>query len=169
MSSFKKYYRKVYQTFGYPLSERQGMPLKVLSEAGKRLGVQIPPALLAYYLVAGRERRFNQCHNRLLAPQEWALDTQRLIFMEENQAVLWWGVSTRNSRSPDPPVSQGINDEPITWIREHRRCSAFLAIMLHYQAVCGGCRFCGSATVPDEAAPYHFKKTAGLVTAKLAE
>jgi hypothetical protein len=156
--SFQTYYRTVYETFGSPLTERQGMPLRVLTAAGKRLGVQIPAALCAYYLVAGNERRFNRCHNRLLAPQEWELDKQRLIFMVENQAVLWWAVSTRNPRSTDPPVWQGSDDEPITWVRERRRCSAFLAAMLHYQAVSGGFRFCGSATVPDEAAPYRFAK-----------
>jgi hypothetical protein len=145
MASFKSYYRKVFDTFGYPLTERAGMSPKLLAAVELRLGVQIPAALRDYYLVAGRERRFSKCHNRLLAPQKWGVDKQQLIFMEENQAVVWWGVSTRNPDSDDPPVSQGVNDEPIRWVREHRRCSVFLAVMLHYQAVLGGFPFCGTA------------------------
>jgi hypothetical protein len=148
MPSFKKYYRTIYDTFGYPLGECMGMSSTVLDAAQKHLGVHIPPALRDYYLVAGRERRFNTCHNRLL-PAKWSIDKQRLIFMEENQAVVWWGVSTRNRESDDPPVSQGVNDEPISWFPEHRRCSEFLALMLHYQAVNGGFRFCRTASPGD--------------------
>src|SRR5262249_51905320 len=62
---------------------------------------------------------------------------------------IWWGVSTRNLKSQDPSVSQGVNDEPISWAREHRRCSVFLAVMLHYQAVSGGFRFSGTADAGD--------------------
>jgi len=147
----------MYETFGYPLTARTAPSSKVLAGVEKRLGVIIPGAFRDYYLVAGRERRFNTCHNRLLAPQEWSIDKQRLIFMEENQGVVWWGVSTRNPDSDDPPVSQGINDEPITWFQEHRRCSVFLAVMLHYQAVNGGFRFCGAAIAPDQS-NYRFEK-----------
>jgi hypothetical protein len=121
----------------------------VIAAAEKRLGVRVPRALRDYYLVAGRERRFNICLNRLLSPLEWSIDKHRLIFMEENQGGFWWGISVRNPSSEDPPVSQGINDEPITWSLEHRKCSVFLAVMLHYQAVNGGLRFCGRADAPE--------------------
>jgi hypothetical protein len=107
--------------------------------------------------VAGRERRFNTCHNRLLPPSEWTIDKKRLIFMEENQSVFWWGVSIRNPDSDDPPVSQGINEDPITWHPEHRKCSVFLAVMLHYQAVSGGLRYCGSGDAPEQSS-YRFEE-----------
>src|SRR5689334_5225677 len=120
MASFKKYYRTIYDTFGYRLSARTALPSDVLSAAAKRLGVQIPAGLRDYYLVAGRERRFSLCHNHLLPPTKWTIDKQRLVFMEENQGVVYWGVSTRNRDSDDPPVAQGVNEEPITWYPEHR-------------------------------------------------
>jgi hypothetical protein len=157
MASFTNYYRTIYQTFGYPLTERTALPSKVLTAAEKRLGLRIPAALRDYYLVAGRDRRFSACHNRLLPPAKWSVEKHRLIFMEENQCVVWWGVSTRNPSSDDPPVSQGINAEPITWHPEHRRCSVFLAVMLHYQAVSGGFRFCGGADAPDQSS-YRFEE-----------
>src|SRR5262249_38986158 len=104
MASFKKYYRTMYRTFGYPLTQVAGFASEVLAAAQKRLGVQVPAALRDYYSVAGRERRFSACHHRLLPPQQWAIDQQRLIFMEENQGVVCWGVSTRNPDVDDPPV-----------------------------------------------------------------
>jgi hypothetical protein len=149
MASFKPYFRAIFDRFGYPLKNGAKVPAEELSATEKRLGVPIPRAVRDYYLVAGRERRFNTCHNRLLPPKGWSIDKKNLIFMEENQTVVWWAVSTRNPRSNDPAVFQGVNDEPITWVREHRRFSVFLALMLHYQAVSGGFRHLGSAAAPD--------------------
>jgi hypothetical protein len=143
MTLFKKIYQEVFQTFGYPLSERTALSSGVLAEAEKRLGVRVPAALREYYLVAGRERRFNMSCNRLLPPSEWRVDKQRLVFMEENQAVCCWGVSIRNQSSDDPPVSEGIeDDESMTWYPLHRKCTVFLAAMLHHQAVSGGLPHC---------------------------
>ena len=152
MFSFTNYYRVIYETFGYPLTERTCTPSTVIAASERRLGRRLPAALRDFYLVAGQERRFNQALNRVLAPESWFLDKQRVVFMEENQSVAWWGVSIRNAASDDPPVSQGMNDEPIIWRRQHRKCSVFLAVMLHYQAVNGGLRFSAMATAPADAA-----------------
>ena len=149
MASFKSYFRHLYATFGYPLTHRHGLSSDALTAVGRRLAVRIPAALRDYCLIAGRERRFNTSHNRILPPREWKIDKRRLIFMDENQVVVRWGVSVRNSRSDNPPVSQGINGEPIAWYPEHRKCPVFLAVMLHYNAVSGGFRFCARANAPE--------------------
>ena len=157
MALFQQLYGEVFATFGYPLTERASLSPNVLDEAERASASGSRRVLLGYYLIAGRERRFNACHNRLLPPSDWSIDQKRLIFMEENQSVLWWGVSIRNPDSDDPPVSQGLDEGPITWRPEHRRCSVFLAVMLHHQAVSGGFRFCGSASVP-EWSSYRFEE-----------
>jgi hypothetical protein len=150
MATFKKYYSTLFDVFGYPLSKRDSLSPDILRTAQKRLGIPIPPALRDYFLVAGGERRFSPCHNRLLAPAKWSIDKQRLVFMEENQRVVYWGVSIRNPDAVDPSVSQGINEEPISWHPESKKLSVFLAVMLHYQAVSGGFSYCGQATAPQE-------------------
>jgi hypothetical protein len=142
MASFKDFYREVFQTFGYPLTERTALSSEVLAEAEVRLGLRVPAALREYYLVAGRERRFNSCCDRLLPPSEWTVDKQRLVFMEENQAICVWGVSIRDPRSDDPPVFERIGEEPPSWSQVQRKCSHFLAAMLHHQAVSDGFPHC---------------------------
>lgn len=139
MRSFKGSYQEVFQRFGYPLSERAHLSPDVLARAEERLGARVPAALRDYYLVAGREKRFNTSCDRLLPPSDWAVDNRRLVFMQENQAVCCWGVSIRNPSSDDPPVSEGVeDDESIAWYPLHRKCSAFLIAMLHHQAISGG-------------------------------
>jgi hypothetical protein len=149
MSSFKKHYRSIFEMLGCPLTKGTAMSSEELARAEKRLGTSVPTALRDYCLVAGRERRLNTCYHRLLSPAEWWVDQRRLIFMQENQSVLWWGVSTRGHETNDPSVWQGINDEPITWLRESRHLSEFLASILCYQAVRGGLPYCGAADAPE--------------------
>jgi hypothetical protein len=156
MPSFRNLYRAVFQTFGYPLSERTALPPGVLAEAEKRLGVRVPVALRDYYLVAGRDRRFNTCCHRLLPPSKWTVEKQRLVFMDENQGVCRWGVSLRNPRSDDPPVSEGVGDQTAAWSPVHRKCSLFLAAMLHHQAVSGGLPHCFGALI-DASSDVHDK------------
>jgi hypothetical protein len=150
MASFKQYYRSIFATFGFPLSERMGVPADAIAAAGKRLGVRIPTALRDYYAVVGRERRFNVCLNRFLPPKEWFVDGNQLIFLEENQNVFWWGVSVRDPRADDPSVAQRPTDEDQgCWDRpDHRRCSVFVAGMLHYHAASGGFEFSGWSDGP---------------------
>lgn len=148
--NFQQYYRKLFDSFGYPLSQKCSIPSASLATAGKSLGVVIPPALSEYYAVAGREKRLNQSHNRLLPIDEWQIEKKRLIFMEENQAVVVWGVSIGNPQNDDPPVSQSVNDDEFQWFQESRRCSTFIAVMLHFQAVFGGFKHCARAAESPE-------------------
>lgn len=90
------------------------------------------------YLVAGRERRFNRALNRLMTPKKWFIDNSRLVFMEENQDVVYWGVKATSQADDDPPVFQGVNGESIEWYREHRHASVFLVASLYWQAANGG-------------------------------
>jgi hypothetical protein len=96
-----------------------------------------PRVLRTYYQIAGRETRLNGAFNRLLPPEEWIVDQKRLVFMEENQAVVLWGVATTKD-AVDPPVYMGVNGDEIKWYREHRQCSTFLSVMLHWQGAFGG-------------------------------
>ena len=138
--NYVQFYRNIFAKFGHPLSDRTSLPESAINRAAARLDIAVPAALRDFYSVAGREMRFSQCHNRVIAPQDWRVSKKRLIFMEENQWVVWWGVSVRNPDNDDPPVSQAINDDEddLTWYQENRRCSVFIAVMLHYQAVNGG-------------------------------
>lgn len=148
--SFRPYFASVFEVFGYPLAPGAALAPRVLEAAEARLGLSIPTALREFYLIAGRERRFGSCLHRFLPPSAWFEEGKRIVFMQENQSIGWWGVSVRNPGDDDPSVSLGMDNEPIRWQREHRHVSVFLAVMLHYQAVNGGLRFTGTAESPEE-------------------
>jgi hypothetical protein len=137
MSSFKKYYRSIFETFGYSLSKHTSMSSKVLTDTEKRLGIKIPKALRDYYLVAGNVKRFDHSHNHFLHPSEWEVDKQKLIFLIQKTGDPIWGVSLRNPTSVDPLISEGTKGNSISWSSRRWKCSIFISRMLHLQAVCG--------------------------------
>jgi hypothetical protein len=140
VASYEDLYRALFQDFGYPLAGSAALSPRTIEQAEARLGVRAPASLRSYYLVAGRERRFNLGQERLLPPSEWTVEGKKLVFMVENQGVCVWGVSVRAPDAEDPPVSEGQpDDESTAWYGVlKRKCSDFLAAMLHHQAVSGG-------------------------------
>lgn len=151
MINFQDQYRRAYESLGHPLTHREGRSETRIWAVERRLGVRLPKALRDYYLVAGTEQRFNHIFNDLYAPEEWFINGEKLVFMEENQAVVLWGTVAGLEPDDDPPVFQGVNGEPIEWYVEHERCSVFLLVMLLWQGTFGGAMRCsGTAAVSTE-------------------
>ena len=151
MINFQDQYRRASESLGHRLTHREGRSDTRIRIVERRLGVRLPNALRDYYLVAGKERRFNQAFNHLYAPEEWVINDQKLVFMEENQAVVLWGTEAGVDSDDDPPVYQGVNGEPIQWYVEHEHCSVFLLVMLHWQGTFGGAiSYSGTAAVQEE-------------------
>jgi hypothetical protein len=148
--NYQDQYRCAFASLGFPLMARDGITEARIAAAERKLGVGLPGALRDYYLVAGKERSLNHAHNHLCAPDEWEIHSRKLIFMEERQAVVVWGVSARSDPTGDPPVFQGtmVDDEPSGWYREHAHCSAFLVAMLYWHAALGGMARRASAAAP---------------------
>jgi hypothetical protein len=126
-----------------------GEPEPSVAQAEARLGLRLPLVLRSYYRLAGRYDRFNRAHNRLRRPGEWSVDGGKLVFLEENQCVVVWGVEASRSPEDDPSVYQGtiIRGQPTEWHLEHELCSEFLLVMLHLQAVYEGYAFLGGSEI----------------------
>jgi hypothetical protein len=153
MARFTERLASTFATLARPLTPEDGEPESSIAEAEVRLGLRLPAVLREYYRLAGRFDQFNCAHNQLLRPEEWSVDGGKLVFLEENQRVVVWGVEAGISPEDDPPVYQGqeVRGQPTEWYREHERCSEFLLVMLHLQAVWGGCEFLGGSDITPEA------------------
>jgi hypothetical protein len=153
MPTFSERLESTFATLVRPLTPEDGEPEPSVAEAEARLGLRLPAVLRGYYLLAGRYDRFNRAHNRLLRPEKWFVDGGKLVFLEENQWVVFWCVEAGNSPEDDPPVYQGPNvrGRPTEWHLEHQRSSEFLLVMLHLQAVWGGYEFIGGSDITPEA------------------
>jgi hypothetical protein len=140
--------REVFAALDLPPEPRHACGERAITAAERRLGVAVPEVLRGFYRVAGRHDAINRAHNRLLPLDEWAVDGGRLLFMEENQNVVFWGVPVAaGGTDADPDVWQAENGDALVWEPEKAKLSEFLLAMLCWQAVMGGLPFARTAVV----------------------
>ena len=120
-------------------SASHGYPPRAIETAESRTGIRFPGPLREYYLSVGRHK-INRAHNRLLPPDALFVAQGRLVFMEENQSVVYWGVLA--TAAVDPVVFQTTEPDDGDWQAESK-CSRFLSAMLCWQAVGGGLPYIG--------------------------
>lgn len=133
-------YRELFSCLGIQLRQEDGCSVEEISRVEEKMEIKIPESLRNFFLIAGRENRVNQFHNRILFPEKWELDSGYLIFLEENQNVVYWGVPAIQKSAADAEVFHGVNlrDDGIEWHKEHDSCSTFLQVMIAWHASCGG-------------------------------
>jgi len=143
--AFAKRYTCAVRSLLGSIPDAAGVDEQSLSRAERHFDVVLPAALRDYYLTLGNLHQLNDAHDNLLAPKDWFIDSGKLIFMAENQAVVYWGIEASKSASEDVPVFQGVNLLPkfIEWHPEWDSCGEFLLVMLHWQAVAGGLKWSG--------------------------
>jgi hypothetical protein len=145
--NFADSYRDTFATVGVHLRDEDGCPATDIEQAERRLGIKIPISLREYYLLSGREKRINQFYDRLRSPEKWEIDSvhwdidsDQVVFMEENQWVAYWGVASVQEGKADDAVSVGFNirKKGIQWRPEHDSCVTFLNVMILWHASFGG-------------------------------
>ncbi|MBL4844796.1 MAG: hypothetical protein JKY65_04650 [Planctomycetes bacterium] len=80
------------KALGRDLRESEGVSKEEVDQAAAGLGCALESSLRAYYRCAGRADTLNSFHNEILVPQDWYLSEGHLVFMEENQGVVSWGL-----------------------------------------------------------------------------
>jgi hypothetical protein len=126
------YRRDLGVVFGRHLATRDGVAESRLRRAEKRLGTTLPSAVREFYSVAGAARETRE-HNRLYLPEDLVIEEGRLIFMEENQAVVDWAVSVGSRPKADPEVWQRVNEDDAPWYSEGMTFAEFIIKNLAWQ------------------------------------
>jgi len=98
------------------------------------LKIVLPAAMSEYYLIAGRLDQINKSHNILFTPAGLYIKDGHLWFMEENQAVVHWGIQADRLAEEDPMVYQRVNEEGMKWYSQRLRFSKFLTRVFDWQA-----------------------------------
>ena len=112
------------------LNPSDGIPFQDIANCEKRLRRNLPTALGEYYAMAGK-LDINVEHNRLYTPRQLKNWRGKLVFMEENQNVVFWAVNINDS--VDPEVLQACNEMPLRWYSEECTFSRFILKMWRWQ------------------------------------
>jgi hypothetical protein len=121
---------KVFGGFG----PEDALPEPDLLNLEAQLKLRLPTPLRSFYLRVGKNRSLTKAHHRFLTSPTLRNDT--LVFMEENQRVVVWGIRREDLSKDDPPVQQG-NDAEDVWHPDADFLSAFLLGISCWQAAIG--------------------------------
>jgi hypothetical protein len=136
---YTEHFRKLARGYlGGPLRAEESMSEEKVHEAERRLGLTLPNALRAYYLVAGNCKTLNLRHDRLYAPENLEVDGDYLMFMDENQSVVSWGLRLSDLDEPDPIVWQRNNVEPPEFSSEKKSFTLFMKSLFAFYRGPGG-------------------------------
>lgn len=111
----------------------------------------LPEVLREYYLHLGKHEAVNYAHNRLLKPGEIGYSQDEyLVFFEENQQVVYWGIKKADLTLPDPPVYGNYSGDEMNpdWHLECTTTSGFLLLMAVYNGVLGGLTYNANSFAP---------------------
>lgn len=130
-------YESLYQQFAETylnrhLEEHEGVEIADISRAERRLCLRLPKALRSYYLVAGKADDLNKAHNIIRPVSEIELDNGFVVFIDENQFVVSWGVRISLAAEDDPIIWQRNNTPPVEWFSEEKSFTEFMKDMFDW-------------------------------------
>jgi hypothetical protein len=108
-----------------------GLSRKIVDKAEARLGIRIPSSLKCFYLTLGAVPELCSIHNIIFGPEGLEVDEGYLIFMDENQSVVLWGIKKRDLKKSDPIIWQRNNTSD-EWYSEEKTLAELLASMFDW-------------------------------------
>lgn len=126
---------------GRSLTNADGYDVTSIKEVETKLGQGIPATLKEFYITIGKLDIFMTSFHRFIKPENLFYEDGKLVFLEENQTVCYWGV---NTESDDSLVYQAQNIDNAIWNSEEILLSDFLEMMLYGQCAEGGYQFSGA-------------------------
>jgi hypothetical protein len=130
---FWEVYEQTVTMFFAPIRRAQGFSSRDVSAGELRLGFALPLLLREVYQRVGKRSDVTRKYHRLLGPEELRVSAGTLLFFEESQQVVFWGIKLTDAGQADPPVWQATNKKRLVWHPDHDRLSDFLLTMLYRQ------------------------------------
>lgn len=99
-----RFYREMHAHGGFPLKPMNRIDPAEVAAAEARLGLTARFALAVDYVVAGNCNLFNHRHDVLLHAKLWYAEIKRLVFYQEIQSAVVYGITTDQLADEVPPV-----------------------------------------------------------------
>ncbi|TWF45320.1 hypothetical protein FHW36_1011250 [Chitinophaga polysaccharea] len=133
------YLQIIRKLYNLPEADNHGYPESVLAALEERLQIRIPATLREYYLSLGANRQINDSFNRLTAFNEMGFsEDDHLVFYEENQGVVLWGLSKTELAAGNPPVYGTYDSARKDWFVDSDTTENFLLSMAWWNGALGG-------------------------------
>lgn len=108
-----------------------GLPENEIKKVEARLGVKLPSALKGFHLTVGEVADLCSIHNVIFNPKDLAFEDGYLLFMDENQSVVTWGIKKKDLGKADPEAWQRNNSSEV-WYAEKKSVLELLISMFDW-------------------------------------
>jgi SMI1 / KNR4 family (SUKH-1) len=143
----RKYFQRDWQI-------KDGISEEDILKIEAKLSFKLPTAFREYYKTVGSCHELNKAHNFLVdlnelpnilfefrnlpealfdVEENWKGKEDFLIFMTENQSVVYWALKTDLINQVDPIVWQIVNESPPSFYSEEKTFSRFIVEILDWQ------------------------------------
>lgn len=139
MSKIKETAEKI---LGRKLETSEGLNPDTIISAEKKLNIEFPQALKDFYLNVGKIKLFTDAFEFFAQPKQIYIKNNKLIFLEENQAMLSWGIDLEELKRKDnikvyQSPNVGESENKVVWYAETLMLPDFLEMIMYYQAASG--------------------------------
>src|SRR5688572_31484741 len=110
---------------GRPWTAADGLLEKEIKKVETRLGIKLPSALRDFYLSVGAVSDLCSIHNVIFHPKDLVFEDGYLMFMDENQSVVSWGIKKKDLKKADPETWQR-NNSTEEWYSEKKSFTELL-------------------------------------------
>jgi hypothetical protein len=164
------YLEIIHKLYNLPEDANAGYTEEELSALELRLKITIPDVLRRYYKILGRNGHVNDSFNRLTSLGEIGFSEDgHLVFYEENQAVVLWGIAQEDIAAANPPVYGTYDSNRAEWFMDSDTMEHFLLSMAWWNGALGGLNYTAFTDLEEDLAPEklslvttHWKEQAGV-------
>lgn len=150
-------FKEIRLLYGIEGNENFGYTETEITDFETTHDLKLPKVLRDYYLTLGKHQAINNSFNRLLKPkgQVGFSDDRYLIFYEENQAVVFWGIKEADLTAGNPKVFG--NYDPVNqtedWFEDSADTEKFLLSMALLNGTLGGLKYNANKINEEELKP----------------
>ena len=131
-NQFKKYLLKI------GINKIEGYKIDLIKSRAKELKIELPDIFIEFYSKFAATKNVKDTFNYFLSPSKWDIIDDRLVFLEENQNVVFWGIHKLHlQKYGDPIVDIANNTDPIEWVKEDLNFSNFIQFVFFYNIIMG--------------------------------
>ncbi len=114
-----------------PWTSEDGIKENEIDQSESKLGLKLPSVMRDIYACIGNSKELLSSHNRFFSPEKLEIENGYLIFMEENQSVVSWGIKLSEIANQNPIVWQRNNTENV-WYSEEKTLTELLSSMFEW-------------------------------------
>lgn len=133
------YLQIIHKLYNLTEDANHGYPEAAIAALEDRLQVKLPASLRQYYLSLGKNKVVNDSFNRLTSLGEIGFsEDEHLVFYEENQAVVLWGIARAELQQDNPAVYGTYDSAREEWFVDAATTENFLLSMAWWNGALGG-------------------------------